>query len=134
MICLLTINKSINLNFSFLKQCLFKTDNLNNNPDDVEIDLTETNFNSVPDYVAMEIPLDKEQYSLNLNTGVDTSQDEDKSEKVEQFDKEQYSSNLNTNVKTSQDGIFSSIKLLVNKSRRSAPLPNHCPAASSPLV
>jgi hypothetical protein len=45
----------------------------------------------VPDYVAMEIPLDKEQYSLNLNTGVDTSQDEDKSEKVEQFDKEQYS-------------------------------------------
>ncbi len=79
------------------------SDNLSNNPDDVEIDLTETNFNSVPDYVAMEIPLDKEQYSLNLNTGVDTSQDEDKSEKVEQFDKEQYSSNLNTNVKTSQN-------------------------------
>ena len=79
------------------------SDNLSNNPDDVEIDLTETNFNSVPDYVAMEIPPDKEQYSLNLNTSVDTSQDEDKSEKVEQFDKEQYSSNLNTNVKTSQD-------------------------------
>jgi hypothetical protein len=33
------------------------SDNLSNNPDDVEIDLTETNFNSVPDYVAMEIPL-----------------------------------------------------------------------------
>jgi hypothetical protein len=33
---------------------IFDSDNLNNNPDDVEIDLTETNFNSVPDYVAME--------------------------------------------------------------------------------
>ena len=58
----------------------------------------------MPDYVAMEIPLDKEQYSLNLNTGVETSQDEDKGAKVEQFDKEQYSSNLNISVDTSQDG------------------------------
>jgi len=34
----------------------------------------------VPDYVAMEIPLDKEQYSSNLNTNVKTSQDKDKDE------------------------------------------------------
>ena len=56
------------------------SNNLSNNPDDVEIDLTETNFNSVPDYVAMEIPLDKEQYSSNLNTNVKTSQDENENE------------------------------------------------------
>jgi pyridoxal biosynthesis lyase PdxS len=35
---------------------------------------------------------------------VDTSQDEDKSEKVEQFDKEQYSSNLNTNRASNNNG------------------------------
>jgi hypothetical protein len=36
------------------------------------------------DFSNLPIPLDKEQYSSNLNTSVETSQDEDEDAKVEQ--------------------------------------------------